>query len=292
MRHLPFAVALACAAALPTAPPAAASTFHEVIKACPIGGERFPFNELGSISAFGGLPDGMPIGSGRFPIALPQCPGNGLVMYKDYSKEEIARLTPVVVSAEYRAWRAADTPYYLAYRLAVALGDRSAPWLLLSATWEAKERGEADPRARRYDAEFVTAIAALPADYDTREAMALTARAANALRTLDRFEEAERMRAGIRVDPALFAGEGAAREREGWTGYLAKLAAPIARRDVSRAPVDLIGDDQAVFRCLEPEYTAKHGEPAPAPLSAFERGWCARPALAKPIRARKAALAR
>ncbi|HSX56090.1 MAG TPA: hypothetical protein VLG14_12380, partial [Sphingomonas sp.] len=53
--------------------PAAASTYFMVRKVCPVGGQKFKFAELGSISTWGSLPDGMPMGSGEFPIALPQC---------------------------------------------------------------------------------------------------------------------------------------------------------------------------------------------------------------------------
>jgi hypothetical protein len=61
---------LAAVAAL-IAIPAAASTYFTVRKTCPVGGQKFKFQELGSISTWGALPDGMPVGSGEFPIRLP-----------------------------------------------------------------------------------------------------------------------------------------------------------------------------------------------------------------------------
>lgn len=83
------------------AAPATASTFFEVAKTCPVGGEHFSHSELGSISTFGAMPDGMPVGSGYFPVPMPECPGNGLVMYRDFDDSEIAALRAIVDSDEY-----------------------------------------------------------------------------------------------------------------------------------------------------------------------------------------------
>ena len=275
------------AIALGMTAPVAASTFFPVTKTCPIGGKTFAFSELGSISRWGGLPDGMPIGSGSFPVALPVCPDNGLVMFRAFDKAAVATLKPIVASADYQAKRTTETEYYLAYLLATALGDKDAPWLLLSATWEAKN---ADPRgalAQRYNAEFAAAaVAAVAADAVSGdlESVALRARAVNALREIGRFEEAEALRGRIVIDPTA-GGEGdeAAANRKGWGEYLASLAAPIARRDTARAPIDMVGPQGAAERCLGKELAMRWHRPEPPVLTPFEAEYCARPELAEPI---------
>lgn len=270
---------LGCAAAVAAAAPAAASTYAPTRKTCPVGGEKFDFMALMSISTFGELPDGMPIGSGIFPIRMPQCPGNGLVMYRDFDAAAVQRLKTIVGSPAYRTLRKTETSYYLAYRLALDLGDDSAPWLLLSASWEAKNAGAAD-QMRRYDEEFVARVAAMPASSTAFRSIALRARAANALRELGRFREAEQLRAAIVIDPAAGGSEdGAEQNRKGWSEYLARLADPIARGDSTRAPIDMQGEREASFRCLEP---VRKQHPGP-PLSAFETSYCARPSVAAAI---------
>lgn len=276
------------------AAPALASTYFTVEKICPVGGQKFKYQSLGSISTWGAFPDGMPIGSGMFPVQLPQCPGNGLVMFRDFDKAAVAKLTPYVGGTEYRELRAAgETPYYLAYQTSRMLADPEPEWLLLSASWEAKNAGEAESaRAARYNAEFVDLVKQRAISATEFESIALRARAANALRELGRFDEAEALRASIVIAPdAGGAGDDAAQNREGWSSYVAKLAAPIVRKDMTRAPLDMIGDNEAVFRCLGKEFAAKYAEPAPPPLTEFETQYCARPELAETIAERRTQLA-
>lgn len=266
--------------------PAAASTYFTVRKTCPVGGQKFKFQELGSISTWGALPDGMPVGSGEFPIRLPQCPGNGLVMFRDFSRPEIAKLSPYVQGEVYRGMRAAgETPYYLAFHTARMLGDADPEWLLLSATWEAKNAGSAAAaRVDRYNAEFVDLVRARAASAADFESIAMRARAANALRELGRFDEAEALRATIVIAPdAGGSADDAGENREGWAKYLRDLAGPIARRDMTRIPIDMMTEDYAVYRCLEKEQAAKHGLPQPATLTEFEVRYCARPELVQAI---------
>ncbi|MFZ5747546.1 MAG: hypothetical protein ACOY45_07785 [Pseudomonadota bacterium] len=254
------------------------STFVTVEKTCPVGGEKFKFSELASISVWGSMADGMPIGSGAFPIALPICPTNGLVMYRDFTRNEAKRLAPIVAGADYAAMRRVETPYYRAYRLADALGDAAGNTLglLLAASWEAKNAGQID-LAARYTAEFVARVTALPDAVDPVEAVALNARAVNGLRELGRFDEAEAMRVSLyaRVD-ALKDAEA----RDGWRSFLGTIKAPIARHDAARAPIDLMEEQGAAMRCLSPEFPA--GDQPVAPLTDFEQAFCARPEL-KPI---------
>lgn len=52
---------------------------------CAIGGERFTFTTTPSYSIWGGRPDGRPFGSWHFPLDLPECPSNRLILYKDFT---------------------------------------------------------------------------------------------------------------------------------------------------------------------------------------------------------------
>jgi hypothetical protein len=173
---------------------------------------------------------------------------------------------------------AGETPYYLAYQTARALGDPNPHWLLLSASWEAKNKDPTSARARRYNEEFVEAVHALPTDGTSFDSIALRFRAANALRELGRFDEAEAVRASIVVAPnAGGADQQAAENRAGWAKIIGALQAPILRKDQSRAPIDVLGEREVVFRCLATETAEKFKQPAPPPLSAFETNYCTRP---------------
>lgn len=249
---------------------------------CPVGGERFDAPALMHYSTYGALPDGQPIGSIEFPKLLAECPGNGLVIYKQFDAAEIARLEPLIASEAYKALRFRETEWYRAWWLANALQDRAqAPWLLLSATWQAKNRPGDEARAARYNSLFVEQVQALPASDSDFESIALRARAANALRELGRFADAEALRASIRIAPdAGGADADAPRNREGWSSYVERLALPIARGDATRTPIDMMPAQEAAFRCLGKELAARWKRDAPPPLTAFEAQYCASPTAA------------
>jgi hypothetical protein len=273
-----FAVCIALWVLTPVTPLNASTYAEETVK-CAVGGEKFKYMALMSISQWGALPDGMPVGSGRFPTRSPQCPTNGLVMYRDFKKEEISVLTAYISGPQYKVFRSTgEVPYYLAYQTAKTLGDPNPYWLLLAATWEAKEVDPTSAQARRYNEEFVEEVRKLPVDGSAFDSIALRFRAANALRELGRFDDAEAARVAIVIDPnAGGAEERAAENRAGWSKLIAALKAPILRKDQSRAPVDMLGEREVVFRCLAAEAAEKFKQPAPAPLSAFEVEYCARP---------------
>lgn len=268
--------------------PVQASSYTEEEVVCPVGGEKFTRMALMSISTWGALPDGMPLGSGRFPVELPQCPANGLVMYRDFTPQEVERLAPFVASEEYRSLRAAgETPRYLAYRTAQFLGDKDLHWWLLEASWEAKNDDPDGDRARRYTEAFVASAGEVKADPESMGSIALHARRANGLRELGRFDEAEAVRVSIVIVIASKAGgtDKQAREnRKAWGEFIADLAGPIARREAGRTPVDMLGVREAAGLCLRKDVAAKFKEPAPPPLTAFEQDYCAGPKLADAIR--------
>lgn len=122
------------------AAPAAAMTFMKVEHVCPIGGERFSAQEMGSGTAFGHFLDGRLHGAIQSPWPLVSCPGNGFVIYKDdFSAEEIKRLSAVVASDEYQRMRGTETSYWLLAHLFEAVGApaRDRAGVLQSATWQA-----------------------------------------------------------------------------------------------------------------------------------------------------------
>src|SRR5687768_8023231 len=99
MRNL-FLAAAVSAFALAAAPASAQAPAAETMT-CPIGRGSFTFIPTTPVAATGERPDGKPFGSTTFPAAVPECPDNGLVLYKDYTAEEVARLEPIVASEAY-----------------------------------------------------------------------------------------------------------------------------------------------------------------------------------------------
>ncbi|HEX8527123.1 hypothetical protein [Allosphingosinicella sp.] len=190
MKKLYFGAALLAAAA--AAWPASAGMPVTQRMTCPIGGRSFEFTTTASYSTWGARPDGKPFGSWEFPLALPECPDNGLVVYDRFDEEQLDRLRPLIRSPEYQALRrSGDTSYYRAYWLMQRMG---APvthslWMLVQASWQAD--GDAALR-RRYLEELVAGAPAMGEPSDV-ENVAVRSRVINALRELGRFEEAKAM---------------------------------------------------------------------------------------------------
>lgn len=207
-------------------------------RTCPIGGERFPFTTTMSYSTWGARPDGKPFGSWEFPLALPDCPRNGLVVYEEFSEADLARLRPLVASEEYQALRRrGDTTYYRAYWLMRRM-DSPAPntlWMLVQASWQVDGNPE---MRRRYLEELVAAAPLLgePRDVPT---IAVRSRVINALRELGRFEEAAAMLEATPVDQ-IAPESSQVRSTADWRGHYRNLARIIARRDASIEPIDMV----------------------------------------------------
>lgn len=252
-------IGLLLALGLTAAGKAFAGTPFPVRETCAVGGERFTYITTGSYTIFGLRPDGRPYGSWTFPLALPVCPKNGLVMYRDFTKAELARLPALLSSPDFQALRSADTPYYRAAWLQHALGGdvEAEAWLLLYAVWETD--GDLERQAR-YSTAFVAAAAQAPRHVDQLTWLALQVRAVNALRELGRFDEAAQMLTSLPRD-ALTAPpkppinpEGKPRDEEAdraaWREFMDKLAVVIARGDRSKEPLDLLATDIAAQLCL------------------------------------------
>lgn len=193
-----------------------AMTLHTVEKTCPYDGTIFKFEEQGSGTAFDKTLDLMPVGAIRSPWPLAVCPTNGFVFIKsEYKPEELERLRPIVLSAEYQALKD-ETAYY---RAAWIMQRDGAPHAdvsryLLQATWEAGqqelyERYQARPatapeldfkefmaegtrseRYRRYATELLARLAQDIAAAPT-ESAAFKILTGELLRRLGRFDEAE-----------------------------------------------------------------------------------------------------
>jgi hypothetical protein len=226
---------------------------------CPIGGASFSYAPPAVHPIVGTRPDGKPYGGGPAPAALPECPDNGLVMFKDYTPEEVAKLQPLIASEAYQGLRTSDTQYYRAYRLMkeLGVGPEDNLWVLLQASWQADGKPEL---RRRYLTELIdesAKVAPNPADLNW---VGMEAHAINALRELGRFDEARsriemmplqpldvRIPTGAASDPAVQA----ARKRRTWFTFLTNLKAVIERKDDSLEPLDLIPRAVALDRCID-----------------------------------------
>ncbi|HEX5183024.1 MAG TPA: hypothetical protein VFW19_07710 [Allosphingosinicella sp.] len=242
-------------------PPAFAATPTVAKKMiCPIGGEAFVYHQPVSSAALGMRPDGKPYGTAAAPAPLPECPGNGLVFYKDYTDDEVRTLEPVVASEDYQALRKTDTQYYRAYWLMrqMGVGPEDYLWALLQASWQAE--GKPELRAR-YLSELVTESAKVPPNPTDMDWVGMEGRAIDALRELGRFDEAE-----ARLDKVPLAGldvkvpEGPAadakavadaRAKRNWFNFFQQLKVAIARKDKAIEPFDMIPRSVALGYCID-----------------------------------------
>jgi hypothetical protein len=252
---------------------------------CPIGGERFEALVTSHYGTSGARPDGRPGTYWYMPLPLPECPSNGLVIFDEFTPEQIAALTPLITSVDYRRLVAEDSTYYRAQWLATRIGlsEEQALWMLLAATWQAKPARDAigqpmpsPAKARQYQQEFVARVRALPASPRSPAYIGLYARAANAERELGHFHEAGAMLRHLRAwlavgDRSEWAEEDS--QPADWVRFATALARVVARRDTSVEPLDMADEADAPWLCIEP--TISH--------SAFDRAFCARPQLREEI---------
>lgn len=195
MRFRRIWLAVACAAA----PAAAGFPVSQPMK-CPIGGKSFTYTTTGSYSIWGYRLDGKPYGSWDFPLALPKCPDNGLVVFDKFGEEDLDRLKALVASDEYRALRNVETDYFLAAWLMEKMGRPpiNAAWMLVQASWQADGRPELKAR---YQALYVDRIRVLPKSGDGVDWLIMQGRAVNGLRELGRFDEAKALLATLDLKP-------------------------------------------------------------------------------------------
>ena len=229
---------------------------------CPIGGESFIFNTTASYSTWGMRPDGRPYGSWEFPLNLPECPSNRLILYKDFEPEEITRLTALIARPEYRAL-GDDAQYYRLYWLMREMGGDNPLeplWALVQASWEVEE-GSA--QRRRYLEELAAHMERIEGDPDSAEQVAMRAYWVNALRELGRFEGAAALlgrtaTASLASDPD--------EDKRHWGEYFDMQRRLIERRDGSAEPLDVIPERYAINLCVSRE----------SRLTQWDRAFCER----------------
>jgi hypothetical protein len=263
-----FAALASSAAGAQTAAPAAPAARAMT---CPIGGGTLSFTPVAPPVVQGERPDGRPYGNVKFPLALPECPDNGLVLYKEYDSGETAKLEPLVGSAPYKALRKEETQYYRAYWLMRELGEPAERylWALLQASWEAEGRPEL---RKRYLTELAEASAKVPPRPADLNWIGMEGRAINALRELGRFEEALARLDKVPVTSldTLSDATAQSRARRGWRAFFTAIRPVIERKDSSLEPLDLLPRSIAYGRCLE----------APAKLDGPGRAFCEKEAAA------------
>jgi hypothetical protein len=253
---------LLTAAALTFGCPAYAGTPYEETVTCPVGGEKFEHTYTGSYSTFGSRPDGKPYGSWTFPMPLAVCPKNKLPIYDEFSKEEVAKLQPLVGSEEFRRIASANTPYFTAAWLMERTGRpaNDIAWMILQASWEA-DRDAA--LKRRYQEDYVARITALPKGEKLSDWLVFQARAANGMRELGRFADSVALIDRIKPEAQL-ALEAAKRNAKSakpdneevesaqyLLAFLDKLRRAADGRNPSSEPLMLIPVMAAQYKCKE-----------------------------------------
>jgi hypothetical protein len=248
---------------------ASGTTMMEQQFICPVGGEKFEDFVIGSYTSWGQRPDGRSYGT--LPIyPIVECPGNGFLLFEEeFSPQDVARLEPLVASAEYQAMRRAETPHFRVWWLMEKLGrdpyDRTGA--LLRASWESDEDTE---RKARYQTAFIAAATALtPTPEQAETWFWFNLRAANALRELGDFARAEAVLAEVAGNPWPADEE----EREGAEYLIEGLRPLIAEGNAVAEPTNLVPPRMAVERCTTQA----------AALSASEREACATPAAREAI---------
>lgn len=236
------------ALALQTAAPMPLSLHYGVAEqTCPVGGERFTAVLTAVYSIMGRRPDGKPYSDVPFPRPLPECPGNGLVMFARFTPAETEQLAKWIATPTYQRMRITESPFYRAYWLARKIGRPAADAieLLLPAIWSAKEEDRDPlnrPRTYRYQRALVAAVEAVPDDVPLDDRIWLRGQAANALREIGRFSAAERMRRRAEKDIPQS-------KRPALASYMQTLKDVIARKDRSDEPLDMVPEAVAASAC-------------------------------------------
>jgi hypothetical protein len=235
---MPYRSLVMVLAAMAFLSPARATTMFPVERTCPVGGERFQSFEIGSTSQFGMRLDFRPNGpAAHLPWVV--CP-NGFVVFKDeseFTKAQIAILTPLVNGVDYQRMRREHVTAYLAVHLQRALGatEVDLAWLMLKAAWEA-ESGQGRTMRPRYLGEAYTAMVAR-AKARTKhdeEWWAVSIVAAEIERQRGRHDEALVLLAALPV------GELAAADVK--RALIEQIAEHARRRDASPADFKAAGD--------------------------------------------------
>jgi hypothetical protein len=230
---------------------------------CTVGGEQFEFTTTGSYSIFGRRPDGKPYGSWDFPLELPECPDNGLIMFDEFSDDEKARLSTILRDPRYQTMRETESSYYRAMWLARELGrGREVQHnLLRQAIWQTDDQPE---QRKRYFLEYLALVPKFAGSEMTIDQLWEEMAAVNAMREVGDFDTAKQRLSGINVSLLTTSAEDDVVEtKRNFNIYRAQMMIVIDRRDSSSEPIDMVGGDQAALICGNK-----------TPLSNFEVKYC------------------
>ena len=238
---------LAGVAALTLCTPGLATTFYTEDFICPVGGEKFSSDVIGSMTSWGQRPDGRRYGTTPI-IPMTECPGNGFLYFQEkFSKTDVEALTPLINGGRYQAMRKTDTPRYRAWWLMNELGNGpyDTSFLLLAASWEADENPEQKARYQRQFIETAGKLAWSEANRD--DWFWFNLRAANALRELGEFEKSTALIATL-DDPSKLPKE--PDQVAGAKLLIDGLRQLNAEKNNTREPANLIPDMEAGNRCV------------------------------------------
>ena len=226
---------------------ASATTLFPQDFVCPVGGEKFTANVIGSHSSWGQRPDGRRYGTSPV-IPLTECPQNGFVYFKqEFSKAESERLAPLVLSAEYQAMRDGDAPHFRGWWLMSKTEQDpfDTVWMLLVASWESdQDLG----RKARYQAAYAEGVRTLSWSSEKRsDWFWMNLRAANALRELGRFDESRALILALDSSERLPTN---ADELKGARYLIDGLITLNGEKNPASEPATLLPDREAAYRCL------------------------------------------
>ncbi|WP_299194778.1 hypothetical protein [uncultured Erythrobacter sp.] len=232
-------------------PPVSATTVFEEEFTCPIGGEKFKANVVGSTSTFGQRADGRPYG-GVAIWPIPECPENGLPLFEDeFDPVELAALEIAIATPDFRAMRENDTSRYRLFWLKREIGRPFSEQVgaLYQATWQTDDNWD---RRNRYRSEFVNLAMRWdkPEGAEVRERdnwFWIQMRAVNAMRELGYYEEGLSRLAVVMQLENLPADEEAAENAKFYGEQIRRL---LTEENPYPEPTNLTPARVAMFRCV------------------------------------------
>lgn len=240
-KHILTLAAAAAFTATLAATPATATTIRSHEMTCPVGGKTFTAKVMGSTTYVGQRPDGRDYLAP--PFMVPECPDNGLPLYRTFKPDEIPALTKLVLGAEFQALRQ-DNAAYRTYWLMEKMGDGDAmsrTWLLNIASQLEDENPAKKARYQRLFAERAATFPADPSNTYNNEYYIMQARAANAWRELGDFDRAKTVLAAIPLDELRDINKATkdspAESRLKLADFIEKLGKVIDRKDASSEPL-------------------------------------------------------
>jgi hypothetical protein len=189
---------------------------------------------------------------------MPECPDNHLIVYREFTPEEISQLKTLLQSPGYLDLK--DRPQiYRAAWLEKSLKPQSEsyPWMVLQAAWT---ESNGSPERADYLREFAQIAAAKPVKIENMDSIVLQMRAANAWRELSDFETAistldalplDTLAKGLPDDPEEIKKlDEEAGTRWNMLDYIKRLRVVISRKDSSAEPLDMIPPREAASQCF------------------------------------------